>query len=160
MNKEIRNPLPEHRSVQQHMLSEERHAPSLKDPTHPGYQLFAQAQGHVQALDREHGRQTDARSHNLASCLAVQSCKMGMKRIDEVCLSNDASRAFAVQNDSNSSGSHDQLRANVETVAALNTPLEQSSQAWTQAAAERRQAKQQRNLQQEQTQAPAARAMS
>lgn len=83
-----------------------------------------------------------------------------MERIDEVRLSNDASRAFAVQNNPNSSGLHDQLRTHVEIVAALNTPLEQSSQAWTQAAAERMQAEQQRNLQQEQTQAPSARVMS
>ncbi|MCM5638781.1 XVIPCD domain-containing protein, partial [Xanthomonas hortorum] len=160
LNKEIRNPLPAQRSLQQHILSEERHAPSLKDPTHPGYQLFAQAQDHVQTLDREHGRQTDACSANLAGCLAVQSCKMGMDRIDEVRLSDDASRAFAVQNNPYSAGSHDQLRAHVDTVSALNTPLEQSSQAWTQAAAERVQAEQQRNLQQEQTQAPSARTMS
>ncbi|AVQ06340.1 TPA: hypothetical protein HH295_09390 [Xanthomonas vasicola pv. zeae] len=146
--------------MQQHILSEERHAPSLKDPTHPGYQLFTQAQDHVQTLDREHGRQTDARSANLAGCLAVQSCKMGIERIDEVRLSDDASRAFAVQNNPYLAGSHDQLRAHVDTVVALNTTLKQSSQAWTQAAAERVQAEQQRNLQQEQTQAPAARTMS
>ncbi|MFA4771345.1 hypothetical protein P2A04_00785 [Xanthomonas perforans] len=160
LNREIRNPLPSQRSLQQHILSEERHAPSLKDPTHPGYQLFAQAKDHIQILDREHGRQTDARSANLAGCLAVQSCKMGMDRIDEVRLSDDASRAFAVQNNPYSAGSHDQLRAHVDTVAALNTPLEQSSQEWTKAAAERGQAEQHRNLQQEQTQAPAARTMS
>ncbi|MDW7706818.1 DUF6696 domain-containing protein [Xanthomonas euvesicatoria] len=102
----------------------------------------------------------DGGRSNLAGCLAVQSCKMGMDRIDEVRLSDDASRAFAVQNNPYSAGSHDQLRAHVDTVAALNTPLEQSSQEWTKAAAERGQAEQHRNLQQEQTQAPAARTMS
>ncbi|RJS03574.1 XVIPCD domain-containing protein [Xanthomonas sp. CFBP 7698] len=160
LNKEIRNPLPAQRSLQQHILSDEQHMPSLRDPTHPGHPLFAQARDQVHTLDREHGRATDVRSDNLAGCLAVQSCRMGMERIDEVRLSNDASRAFAVQNNPNSSGSHDQLRTHVETVAALNTPLEQSSQAWIQAAAERMQAEQQRNLQQEQKQAPSARVMS
>ncbi|MCC8494453.1 hypothetical protein LN451_11075, partial [Xanthomonas hortorum pv. gardneri] len=108
---------------------------------------------------REHGRPSDARSDNLAGCLAVQSCKDGMARIDEVRLSDDASRTFALQNTPHSQGGYDQLRTHVDTVAALNTPLEQSNQAWTQAAAERTHAEQQRQ-QQEQVQVQAPRTLS
>lgn len=159
LNKEVRHPLPADRSIRQHILSDQQQAPSLQDPSHPGYVLFAQAQKHVHALDREHGRPSDARSDNLAGCLAVQSCKDGMARIDEVRLSDDASRTFALQNTPHSQGGYDQLRTHVDTVAALNTPLEQSNQAWTQAAAERTHAEQQRQ-QQEQVQVQAPRTLS
>ncbi|APO97531.1 XVIPCD domain-containing protein [Xanthomonas vesicatoria] len=160
LNKEVRHPLPADRSIKQHILSDERQPPSLRNPDHPGHPLFAQAQSHVQALDQANNRQSDARSDNLAGCLAVQSCKMGMDRIDEVRLSEDASRAFAVQNNSKSLGQHDQLRAHVDTVAALNTPLEQSSQSWVQTAAERAQGEQQRQIQQEQSQPQPTRALT
>ncbi|MBB5862933.1 XVIPCD domain-containing protein [Xanthomonas sp. 3058] len=160
LNKEVRHPLPADRSIQQHILSDERQPPSLRNPDHPGHPLFAQAQSHVQALDQANNRQSDVRSDNLAGCLAVQSCKMGMDRIDDVRLSEDASRAFAVQNNPNSLGPHDQLRAHVDTVAALNTPLEQSSQSWVQAAAERAHGEQQRQIQQEQSQPHPARALT
>ncbi|MFA8610362.1 hypothetical protein QT924_020510, partial [Xanthomonas campestris pv. campestris] len=65
-----------------------------------------------------------------------------------------------VQNNPNSLGPHDQLRAHVDTVVALNTPLEQSSQNWVQAAAERAHGEQQRQIQQEQSQPHPARALT
>ncbi|MEB1181857.1 XVIPCD domain-containing protein [Xanthomonas campestris pv. campestris] len=160
LNKEVRHPLLADRSIQQHLLSDQQQLPSLRNPDHPGHTLFAQAQTHVQALDQANNRQSDARSDNLAGCLAVQSCKMGMNRIDDVRLSEDASHAFAVQNNPNSLGPHDQLRAHVDTVVALNTPLEQSSQNWVQAAAERAHGEQQRQIQQEQSQPHPARALT
>ncbi len=55
--------------------------------------------------------------------------KEGLQQIDQVILSEDASRAFAVQGDIRSP-----LRrfADVDVVSGVNTPLAQSSTDWSQ----------------------------
>jgi len=63
----------------------------------------------------------------------------GGNRIDAVLMSEDAARTFAVQGRVEDPA---HLRVAVETVPAMNTPLDQSSRA-LQAAAEARQAEQQ-----------------
>ncbi len=66
---------------------------------------------------------------NLSGALALAARKEGLERIDQVILSEDASRAIAVQGDARSP-----MRrfANVDVVSGINTPLAQSSTDWSQ----------------------------
>jgi putative chitinase len=63
---------------------------------------------------------------NLAGSLVVVAQREGLQKIDQVSLSQDASKAFAVQGDANSPF---KKHASVDVLAGINTPLEQSSAA-------------------------------
>ncbi|MGN6226556.1 MAG: XVIPCD domain-containing protein [Dyella sp.] len=104
-------------------------APDLKDVAHPGHALYEQAHNAVLALDARHGREPDQRSDNLAAALCVAACRDGMSAIHHVELSEDASRAFAVQGDVRSP-----LKriAQVDTGEAVRTTVAQSSRTWEQ----------------------------
>lgn len=97
----------------------------MTDPAHPGSALFAQAQQGVHVQDARIGRTPDLMSDQLAGCLANRMHAAGGQRIDNVLLSTDASRTFAVQGNANDPA---HLRVAVETTAAMQTPLAQSSQ--------------------------------
>lgn len=105
--------------------------PRLNDPSHPDHALYQQALRGVHLLDAQQQRTTDQQSENLAASLAVAARRDGMNRIDHVVLSDDGSRTFAVQGDTHSL--FKQL-AHVQTQPAVNTTVEQSSLALTQAA--------------------------
>ena len=111
----------------------------MDEPGHPGYSLFKDAQRGVNAQDARVGRTPDHASDQLAGSLATRMHAAGGSRIDAVLMSNDAERSFAVQGRVEDPA---HLRVAVETVPAMNTPLDQSSRA-LQAAAEARQAEQQ-----------------
>lgn len=64
---------------------------------HPGNRMYAQALERVCRLDARVGRTPDQRSSNFAGALAVAAHQQGMTAIDHVVLSDDASRAFAIQ---------------------------------------------------------------
>lgn len=104
-------------------------AMTLDHPQHPGFPLFQQAVTGVGHIDQAQGRATDFLSYNLSGALALAARKEGLERIDQVILSEDASRAFAVQGDMSSP-----LRrfASVDVVSGINTPLAQSSTDWSQ----------------------------
>lgn len=104
--------------------------PALNHPSHPDHALFQQARGAVHQLDASHQRAPDERSDNLAASLALAARRQGMNQIDHVVLSDDASRAYAVQGDLRSPFKH---IAQVDTAQATATPVEQSSAAWPQA---------------------------
>ncbi len=109
--------------------------PQLGDKNHPGNALFLEAQKAVHELDRNMGRTPDRQSDQLAGAAAVAAHKAGLQHITQMALSEDGSRAFAVE-----AGAVQKL-AHVQTAEAVNTTLAQSSQAWTQqAAAEAKQA--------------------
>ena len=91
---------------------------------HPGNQLFNDAQRGVYAQDTRVGRTPDQSSEQLAGSLAAQMHAAGGRRIDHVLMSTDASNTFAVQGKTNDPA---HLRVSVETMLAMNTPLEQSS---------------------------------
>ena len=98
---------------------------SLASPAHPDHALYEQALAGVRVLDAAHQRETDASSVNLAAALTAAAKREGLSRIDQVALSDDSSRAFAVQN---ASSLLDLNRfAHVETMTAVQTPLAQSS---------------------------------
>ncbi|WP_314102633.1 XVIPCD domain-containing protein [uncultured Stenotrophomonas sp.] len=111
----------------------------MDQPGHSGHSLFKDAQRGVHAQDARVGRTPDHASDQLAGSLATRMHAAGGNRIDAVLMSEDAARTFAVQGRVDDPA---HLRVAVETVPAMNTPLDQSSRA-LQAAAEARQAEQQ-----------------
>jgi len=100
----------------------------LDSPANPNHALYLQAQKAVHELDARQGRTPDQQSNNLAAALTVATKHEGLTRIDQVALSDDGSRAFAVQN-----GAFKQT-AQVQTAEAVHTSIAQSSQALQQAA--------------------------
>jgi hypothetical protein len=100
--------------------------PRLDQPAHPDHALFEQALRGVQRIDAQHGRTPDQNSQNLAAALTVAARQDGLERIDHVVLSDDRSRAFAVQG-----GLDSPLKriADVGTQQAVGTSIEQSGQA-------------------------------
>lgn len=141
---EVRGPLPAGEPARREEESRAKPAqevPSgplkpLNGPGHVGHPLFIGALRGVHELDQQAGRVPDVQSEQLAGALACRMHELGGKRIDHVVMSNDAATTFAVQGQL-SDPAH--LRASVPTVAAMNTPLEQSgreieSQALAQAA--------------------------
>lgn len=101
--------------------------PNLADITHPGNGMYLQSLDAVHRLDAQHGRPPDQRSNNLAAALAVAAHANGMSRVDQVVLSDDASRAFAIQGDM---ASLIKRYTDVNVVQAVATPVAQSSAQW------------------------------
>ena len=122
----------------------------MDHPGHPGNLLFQDALRGVEAQDLRVGRTSDQHSGQLAGSLAAEMHANGGTRIDNVLMSNDASRTFGVQGDA-SDPAH--LRVSVATTEAMNTSLEQSSHRAAAQQASQQVAAQERDMQQEQTQA-------
>jgi hypothetical protein len=101
--------------------------PILAEATHPGNAMYLQSLAAVHRLDAQQGRAPDQRSDNLAAALAVAAHGHGMSRVDHVVLSDDASRAYAVQGDTNSVFKR---YTDVNVAQAIGTPLAQSSVQW------------------------------
>ena len=100
---------------------------NLSDAMHPGNGMYLQALDAVHRLDAQQGRTPDQRSGNLAAALAVAAHGNGMSRVDHVVLSDDASRAYAVQGDISSLFKR---YTDVNVAQAIGTPLAQSSGQW------------------------------
>ncbi|WP_240151416.1 XVIPCD domain-containing protein [Luteibacter jiangsuensis] len=105
-------------------------APRLDDKSHPDHALFQQAREGVHRLDARQERTPDERSDRLAASLTVAVRQGGMQRIDDVGLSADASRTYAVQGDVHSPFKQ---VAEVDTQRAVSTSIEESSRAWQEA---------------------------
>ncbi|MHB1057920.1 MAG: XVIPCD domain-containing protein [Rhodanobacter sp.] len=105
-----------------HRQVEAAKMPGLDHAANPDHALYLQAQKAVRDLDARQGRTSDARSDNLAAALTVAARRDGLSRIDEVALSEDGSRAFAVQ------GGVVRQFAHVQTADAVNTPVAKSAQ--------------------------------
>ncbi|WP_285447867.1 XVIPCD domain-containing protein [Xanthomonas sp. LMC-A-07] len=97
----------------------------IDQPGHAGNPLFQDAQRGVHAQDLRAGRAPDHQSAQLSGVLASEMHAAGGQRIDSVAMSPDAARTFAVQGRADDPA---QLRVSVDTMTAMNTPLEQSSQ--------------------------------
>jgi putative chitinase len=104
----------------------------MNDPAHPDHTLFRQAQSQVHQLDAQLGRTPDVHSDNLAGMLTVNARTDGLQRIDQVALSTDGQRLWAVQTPPGRNDHLFDLRTSVPT-DAVNTSLEQSSVQWPQA---------------------------
>ncbi|CAD0306203.1 XVIPCD domain-containing protein [Xanthomonas hortorum] len=128
----------------------------IDQPGHVGNSLFQDAQRGVHAQDARAGRSPDQQSAQLSGSLASEMHAAGGQRIDAVMMSPDAARTFAVQGRVDDPA---QLRVSVETMTAINTPLEQSSQRVAENAARQSVALEQQQSQTQQQQ-QGARAMS
>jgi len=101
-----------------------RSGPGLDSADHPAHAMYQQAREAVNKLDAQHGRTSDQQSNQLAGSLTAGAVKEGLTRIDHVALSDDASRAYAVQGEPNSPFKR---VAEVQTQQAMATSLEQST---------------------------------
>jgi hypothetical protein len=99
--------------------------PLINDRAHPDHKLFEQALAGVSQLDRQQHRASDVHSAQLAAALAVVALRNDLKQIDRVELSKDSVHAFAIQGDPKAI---DHRQISVNTLDALNTPIEKSSQ--------------------------------
>lgn len=127
--------------------------PTLLDARHPAHGIYEQAHACVARIDESQGRAPGPHTQNFAGTLTTSALASGMQRIDHVVLSDDASRAWAVQGQLNSP--FKQL-AEVSVMQAIQTPLSQSSQEATMHvqdnAQQQVQAPQQQSQQQDQAQ--------
>jgi hypothetical protein len=112
-------------------------APRMDHPAHADHAMFKQAREGVYKIDATMGRSPDQRSDNLAASLTVAAKAAGLKRIDQVALSDDGARAFAAQTIGPGG-----LRtiAHVETAQAVHTPITDSTQQIDQVNRQRAQA--------------------
>jgi hypothetical protein len=94
--------------------------------------MFQQARDQVHVIDRQLGRTPDLQSDQIASALVVQARSDGLQRIDQVALSEDGSRMWAVQTPPGRRDHLADLRTNVPTASA-NTSMGQSGGQWPQA---------------------------
>lgn len=99
--------------------------PTLLDARHPAKGMYEQAHACVAGIDESQGRAPGPHTQNFAGTLTTSALASGMQRIDHVVLSDDASKAWAVQGQLNSP--FKQL-AEVNVMQAIQTPLSQSSQ--------------------------------
>jgi hypothetical protein len=109
------------------------HPPKLSDVAHPDHAMFQQALQGVHSIDASTGRKPDQMSENLAGALTVEARRNGMNHIDHVVMSDDFSRAYAVQGEANSPF---KKFAEVPTEIGIATSIERSSLDWQQAAAQ------------------------
>jgi hypothetical protein len=126
------------------------HPVLLDHPAHPDYAMYQRSLGEVHRLDAKIGRTPDHQSANLAAGITVGARASGLSSVDHVLLSEDGSKAFAIQGDLRSPLK--QVANGIDTGHAVNTSIEQHTQAWQQNA---QQAHTQQQIQQQtQQQAP------
>lgn len=115
--------------------------------------LFKQAKSGLEKIDAQFGRKPDQLTDNAAAAIAVAALRGGLTRIDHITLGgNDNSTIFAIQG---KPGAALSKFVDVPTVESMNTPVAQSSQAFTIVQQMQQQAPQQNNQQAEQQTAPA-----
>lgn len=101
----------------------------LDDSTHPDHDFFKTTQSRVWALDQSLGRSPDQHSDNIASALTVQARYDGLQRIDQIALSPDGSKLWAVEM---SAGRTDHLfdKRTCVSTASANMTMEESAASW------------------------------
>lgn len=122
--------------------------PRIDSPDHPQNAMFQQARDGIAKIDAAHGRTPDAQSDQFAGSLTASAVTQGLTRIDQVALSADASRAYAIQGAPNSPFKQ---VAEVNTLQAMATPLEKSSESIQQQVVQQAQAQQSPQLTEQQT---------
>lgn len=112
-------------------------AATMDQAGHAGNAMYTQALAAVHRVDEAHGRTPDQQSANFAGSLVAKGQAEGLSRIDQVVLSEDGTRAWAIQGELNSPF---RRVAEVETSQAVNTPLARSTHAFEEANARQGQA--------------------
>lgn len=100
-------------------------AVGIDHPNHAGNKLFVGAQTGVHALDAAHNRVPNLQSDQLAGALAAQAKRQGFDTISHVVLSDDHTRAFAV--DTADLNAAHRRHAQVEVAAGMAQPLSVST---------------------------------
>jgi hypothetical protein len=118
------------------LSSQTEPAPLLSQPEHSGNGLYQQALAGLEKINVERGIPSDQRTCNAAGTLASAACESRFRQIDLVAVSDDGDRLIAVQG---MPGMALSKVTYVETTVALNTPLAESSQAYTVAEAQNQQ---------------------
>jgi hypothetical protein len=129
----------------------------LDHPDHRDNPMYQQARDGVHQIDAQHQRTPDRHSDQLAAALVVAARHEGMSQIHQVVLSDDGSRTFAAQGEKNMPF---RQIAQVDTVEALNTPIEQSSVAWQNVMQQTQREQAQQHVQQQEHQQAAQHARS
>jgi Lipase (class 3) len=129
----------------------------LNHPDHRDNPMYQQARDGVHQIDAQHQRTPDRHSDQLAAALVVAARHEGMSQIHQVVLSDDGSRTFAAQGERNMPF---RQIAQVDTVEALNTPIEQSSVAWQNVMQQTQREQAQQHVQQQEHQQAAQHARS
>lgn len=122
----------------------------LDSPEHPDHHFYLHTREQVHQLDRDCGRVPDQHSDNLACALTVEARFQGLSRIDKLAFNDDASRLWAGQGLEGQLRGHLMQHASVDTLKAVNTPIEQSSAAWPAAIQQFQQHQEQAQQQQQQ----------
>jgi len=110
-----------HAALREHAVDHD-----LINPRNPDHALFKQALAGVRMLDARHDRASDQHSLNLAAALTAEAKREGLTHIDQVALSEDASRTIAVQLPTLPTGIMPRY-AGVVTMAGLQTPMVEST---------------------------------
>jgi len=96
----------------------------LSDKAHPVNGMYEQALAGVKDFEKRMGHSSGPHTANVSGALTAAALKSGMDRIDRVALSDDASRAYAMQGDASSPF---KKYAEVDVAHAAKTPLAESS---------------------------------
>ena len=105
-------------------LAQAGRAPLLSDARHPDHALFRDASRQLEQLGpAAFGSRTEL--DNAAAKLAQEGRHAGLQRIDHVVMSRDGRTLFAVQGDMNDPGHQ---RVHADRHAAVQQPMEQTSQ--------------------------------
>lgn len=100
------------------------HGPLLDNPAHPAHGMYEQALAGVQDFEKRMGHASGPHTGNVSGALTAAALKSGMDRIDHVAVSDDASKAYAMQGDPSSPF---KKHAEVDVANAAKTPLADSS---------------------------------
>jgi hypothetical protein len=137
----------DHTSDGPHQFKYQPVAPSrLDDPGHADHAMFRQVRGHVATLDQSLGRTPDQYTDQISSALVVQARADGLHRIDQIALSDDGSRLWAVQTPPGRTDHLFDRQTSVPTAESM-TPMEHSAAKWPEAMQQFQQTQQQQQTQ-------------
>jgi hypothetical protein len=148
----IQPDLPPGEPARREVQGERRTSNDMREPSHPAHGKYRQAYTGVVEIDHTLGRTPDGASERLAASLTAAGA--GLSSIGQVALSGDGSRAFAVEGGQGPVEARS--RVHVDVAAAVQRPVEASTQEW-QEATQRLALQQQEQLAREQAQQPMVR---
>lgn len=117
------------RQIERSLRQESNSQKTPVDDGHPDFSLYQQIKGKVAELDHQNGRTFDATSERMTASLLTLAKDNGLTRVDHVLLSNATDKLTAAQNVFVVQGLPSDpamLRADMPTVQAASTPVEQS----------------------------------